>query len=180
MLIFEREGKSKKIEITIISIIVFLILFMLFLTKVWISISIVDGDSMNPTLTDNDYLITNNLAKPKRGDIVVFNYSTTEKYIKRVIAVEGDNVFSDVNGNVWLKKQGESTPTMLEEDYIIGTTSLFNYTILEGQVFVLGDNRSISKDSSSFGPISENTIVGVISDFWIKNKDFTYKIFNGK
>lgn len=174
----ENEKKTNVFEIIIISVIIFLILFMIFLTRFWISLSIVDGDSMNPTLIDNDYLITNRLKEPKRGDVVVFNYDKNSKYIKRVIAVEGDTIFNDINGNIWLQKQGETAPTLLEEDYVLGvTTIIFSHTIEKGQIFVLGDNRGNSKDSSSFGPISLDTVVGVVSQFWIEHKDFTYKIF---
>ncbi len=140
----------------------------------------VDGESMNNTLQDQDRVIsTNFFYTPSRGDIVVIqadkvpNY-VTHKYgepiIKRVIALAGDTIKFDFdNGEVYLKKAGESDFELLEEDYIAAPTynSLDRHTgeehtVPEGCVFVMGDNRNNSLDSRSMyvGDVDTDLIMG--------------------
>lgn len=140
----------------------------------------VDGESMNNTLQDQDRVIsTNFFYTPARGDIVVIqadkvpNY-VTHKYgepiIKRVIALAGDTIKFDFdNGEVYLRKAGESDFELLEEDYIAAPTynSLDRHTgeehtVPEGCVFVMGDNRNNSLDSRSMyvGDVDTDLIMG--------------------
>lgn len=172
--------KIKSFDIVLLSIFLVLIFFIIFLTQFWVSLSIVDGDSMNQTLFDGDILITDMLKSPKRSDIVVFNHNESENFIKRVIAVEGDTVYNDDNGNVWLKKAGESEATILVENYLIEGTKTevdFYYELQKDEFFVLGDNRGNSQDSRFFGAIKREQITGVVSEFWVKNKNITTKLF---
>ncbi|MBU6328382.1 MAG: signal peptidase I [Acidobacteria bacterium] len=135
----------------------------------------IPSPSMYPTLKNGDRVLVNKLSYKlhdvNRGDIVVFERPASEAdsmipdLIKRVIGLPGDAVaFSDghvfINGN------------QLAEPYLpagVTTTSEFapNHCTLEapcvvprGDVWVMGDNRSDSKDSRYFGPIPESSIVG--------------------
>lgn len=87
------------------------------------------GRSMQNTLQDGDYLYTDERRKAERGDIVIIDVTPyPEKYprdekkqpeyfiIKRLIAVEGDSLYCE-NGVVYLKKQGETEYTALDEPY---------------------------------------------------------------
>ena len=82
-------------------------------------------------------------------------------YVKRVIAMEGDTI-DIVNGDVILN--GE----VLQEDYYDGKTAItdmsveYPVTVSEGHVFVMGDNRSNSKDSrsSSLGEVPVEALLG--------------------
>lgn len=108
----------------------------------------VDGDSMNPTLIDGDRLIINKLAyrleKPKRGEIIVFQYPQDRafQFIKRIVAVEGDRV-EIINGKVYLNEK------LLNESYLLEDPSgnFYKRVIPRNTIFVLGDNRNNSKDS---------------------------------
>lgn len=140
----------------------------------------VDGESMNNTLQDQDRVIsTNFFYTPSRGDIVVIQADkivnqVTGKYgepiIKRVIALAGDTIKFDFdNGEVYLKKAGESEFELLDEDYIAAPTlnSLDRHTgeehtVPEGCVFVMGDNRNRSLDSRSnlVGDVDTDLIMG--------------------
>lgn len=124
----------------------------------------VDGDSMNPTLRNGDrLLLSSRVSEFERGDIVVIDRYTDKPLIKRVIGVGGDKIslmyFNDksavmVNGQIQY------------ENYIQGVTVLNDYkgeiTIPQGYYFVMGDNRTISKDSrlDEVGLIHEKDIVG--------------------
>lgn len=142
----------------------------------------VDGDSMRDTLHDEDKLIISNLFyTPETGDIIVINPEShgdnAEPIIKRVIATEGQTVRIDyenwavyVDGvkldepyieamrEVEMERWGEDTP--------MNGTSVTKYktefTVGEGKVFVMGDNRNNSKDSRSreYGEMGVNRILG--------------------
>jgi signal peptidase I len=129
----------------------------------------IPSPSMEPTLDVGDRVLVNKLSYKfhdvNRGDVVVFDRpsgaSTGENgeikdLIKRVIAVEGDTIEAK-EGNVFVN--GEQ----IDEDYLEPGTPTDNLpltTIPEGQVFVMGDNRTNSEDSRIFGPIDEDAIVG--------------------
>lgn len=159
-------------------IFIFLVLF----SYIFSFVSI-DGDSMKPTLSNGNVIFTLNVGyTPARGDVVTINNKTaalidesgnvTEKEAlnciisKRIIALGGDTIdFDFENGTVTVN--GE----ILEEKYISEPTTrdegAFQYplTIPEGYVFVLGDNRNISKDSrhSDIGLVPANEIIGKVN-----------------
>jgi signal peptidase I len=98
----------------------FIIFFTLFTSIFWVSLVTVYQTSMSPTFEEGDILILNKLAKIDRGDVVVFKYSTEDDYIKRIVAVEGDTIFS-IDGEVYitsLNEKGEEITNKLEEDYL--------------------------------------------------------------
>ena len=153
----------------------------------WFSLTyrliIVDGSSMENTLYSGDALYVEKGALPERGDIVVIDVTGhpdlfqrdpgEERYIiKRVIALEGDEVYSE-NGTVYLKQAGEEQFAPLQEDYAIGRTGDFSpVTVGEGEMFFLGDNRSVSKDSRLVGCLPLSDLVGVAPGFALKHKQF--------
>ncbi len=128
----------------------------------------VDGSSMLPTLTHGDRLILMNSAITgvNKGDIVVITQPTEigGPLIKRVIATEGETVDIDFeNGRVYVDG------ILLEEPYINTLTTKipydsvqFPFTVSEGHVFVMGDNRNASTDSrsQSIGEIDTRYIIG--------------------
>lgn len=152
--------KSILVDIIISIIVVVAVLF-------FIKPIVVSGRSMEPTLSDGDYLLVSRQAytmfsKAKTGDIVVFPQPDgSEKgkrlFIKRVIGTEGQRV--QIKNNKVLV-DGK----ILSENYI-GTNRTFgrvDYVIPNGQVFVMGDNREHSSDSRIFGTISEKDITGKV------------------
>ena len=133
-------------------------------------IVVVSGSSMENTLINGDYLLLiSNLfySEPKQGDIIVASkdsFEEGEPIVKRIIAVEGQTV--DINcdtGKVFvdgIELVEDYTSTLIESTE--GGT--FPQTVAPGCVFVMGDNRGISKDSRSpeIGQIDEREILGKV------------------
>lgn len=134
----------------------------------------VDGESMVPTLQDQQRLIVSDMFyTPQYGDIVILYADklpneATQSYgkpiVKRVIGLPGDKIKIDfVNGIVYrngeaLTEEYTNTPTNLPENFPING----EITVEEGKVFVLGDNRNYSKDSRSnqVGQVDMRYIMG--------------------
>lgn len=121
----------------------------------------VDGSSMLPTLEDGDRLLLSVTdTHYTRGDIVVVDRYTDEPLIKRVIAVGGDTVSIDADGRVFINGK------YVYENYIQGETILRDFSgevkVPQGYLFIMGDNRTISKDSRSaeIGLVSVKDVVG--------------------
>ena len=120
----------------------------------------VDGLSMNPTLQHGEYVLVSRLSyrtgHPQRGDIIVFSFPGDQKQdlIKRVIGLPGE-VISIRNGEVLVNG------VKLEEPYI-AQSPVYNgeWTVGEGQLFVLGDNRNDSKDSHQWGLLPVENVIG--------------------
>jgi len=129
---------------------------------------VVSGDSMYSTLVDGDYvLLLSNVfyREPQHGDIVVISKQTFDNgapIVKRVIATEGQIVDIDFEqGIVYV----DGLP--LEEDYIYSPTTVyegvdFPVIVDEGCIFVLGDNRGVSKDSRNpaIGMVDTREVLG--------------------
>jgi signal peptidase I len=123
----------------------------------------VEGTSMLPRLEDQDRLFINKFAyrfeSIHRGDVVVFLYpgDHSKSYIKRVIALPGDNLRID-HGTVWVNGHA------LKEPYVPmryrDDRSEADMTIPQGDFWVMGDHRSISSDSRDFGPVPRPLIYG--------------------
>ena len=129
----------------------------------------VDGQSMEPMLSDGDNLIVDKITyrfrDPERFDIIVFPFKYKEDtfYIKRIIGLPGETVQIDEEGKIYI--DGE----ILEENYgreIIqsNTIGIASEPILlgEDEYFVLGDNRNNSTDSraATVGNIKREDIIG--------------------
>ena len=137
----------------------------------------VDGASMVPTLQNGDKLIVWGAGyEPQRGDVVIVDSYTAygKPLVKRVIAKGGDTISIDYASGI-VTVNGE----VLDEDYIAEPTYLgydveFPYTVPEGTVFVMGDNRNNSLDSRSsyVGCIDERDILGKVLVSFLPFSDF--------
>ena len=83
----KNSKKDKILNVIFIAISVILICFMFFTVKFWISLSVVKGDSMNPSLQSGDILITNMLTTPKEAT------KLKESYLK-----DGTKTFYNIDG----------------------------------------------------------------------------------
>lgn len=133
---------------------------------------VVHGQSMEPTLSTNDHIITEKISylftSPKRGDVVIIGDAVTgsKQFVKRVIGVSNETVAIQ-NGLVYI----DGKP--IQETYLHNLPIKNNHgpvSIPPGYVFVLGDNRDNSKDSRDFGPVSIHKIRGrLLFSYWPLN-----------
>ena len=129
----------------------------------------VEGQSMAPTLADQDRLIVNKfvyrIGEPRRGDIVMLYYplNPDKSFVKRVIAEEGDTV-RIVDGQVYVND------IALKDDYVIAEFRSHDdwgpQVIPEGYYFVMGDHRNNSSDSRHWGMVPKRYIIGRVQLRW--------------
>jgi signal peptidase I len=133
----------------------------------------VEQQSMERTLLPDQYVLVDKLTPRfdtyKRGDIVVFKpppdwaQQDGTPFIKRVIGVAGDRVEVE-DGVVLVNGERLSEPYVFEVDGepqpTTTTTEPPRWTVPEGELFVMGDHRSSSSDSRTFGPIGVGDVVG--------------------
>lgn len=125
----------------------------------------VDGDSMNHTLKNGDWVAVSGISvNLDRGDIVVVNqpWERNVPIIKRVIGIEGDTVFIDFEtGKVYVNNEEIREPYIAEKTYLSYDVE-FPVTVGENQIFVMGDNRNDSLDSrsSKIGMIDVHYVLG--------------------
>lgn len=146
----------------------------------------VQGESMQPTLQNEERLYVNRFFySADKGDVVIFRPESDPKkpYVKRVIATEGDTVYIDPeNGDVYVNDQ------IIDEPYIKANTNITSGYISElirnneysrdnpivvekDKIFVMGDNRTNSKDSRMIGQVPEDELIGgAVFRFWPLNK----------
>lgn len=181
----EKKNVIKEVRSWAFSILVAFFIAILLNSNVFAKVQ-VQQCSMEDTLYTNQQLIVDklsyNFVKPKRGDIVIFlenkqrgtivddtvmfiknikskfeNTDMDSRLIKRVIGIPGDEV--DIkDGYVYVN--GEK----LNEPYVKGQTFSreleFPIKVGKNQLFVLGDNRPVSKDSRTFGLIDYKQVEG--------------------
>lgn len=169
------------VEILAFSVCAVLLLFTLFFRLCQVS-----GPSMNNTLENGEMLITANLAKPEAGDIIVFHMTNSSEgaynkpLVKRIIATEGqtvridyatatvsvDGVTIDEDYAALLGSNGTDVGfmTLMPNHHFDIQTGVFEMTVPEGQLFVMGDNRNHSADSrvSAIGCIDERQVLGKV------------------
>ena len=151
----------------------------------------IPSESMTPTLLVNDrlFVFKINASDVERDDIVVFESpfddsrddestldfvqrivlesvgirpASTEDFIKRVVATEGQ-IVEIRDGRVWVDDVQIVEPYLQD-----GTTNGDErFVVGPGEVFVMGDNRLNSRDSRRFGPIPVGDVIGkAVLRYW--------------
>ena len=160
--------KPKSVFLSYLHDLAFLIAGVLLVFSLLFRVVVVSGPSMNNTLINGDWLLLlSNIfySEPQRGDIIVASkdsFDDGKPIIKRVIATQGQEVDIDfVTGLVYVDG------TALDEPYTLTPTNLnegieFPLTVEDGCIFVMGDNRNVSKDSRSteIGQIDCREVLG--------------------
>ncbi len=163
-----RPARGELIGRLVIGPLAALFLLIILVFYVFFSPSTVEGDSMEPTLSDGErMLVTRGYGAPRRGDVVVFHarYKSGQEddLIKRVVAVPGDRVsvsggIATVNGLPELNYDYYPDP---------GDRVVLDETVVPaGQLFVLGDNRPVSLDSRRIGLVPVGGVMGEVRFVW--------------
>jgi len=134
-----------------------------------VQVARVEGQSMAPTLENEDRLIVNKLiyriGEPRRGDIVMLFYplDPSKSFVKRVIAEEQDTV-RIVEGQVYVND------IPLSDDYVPEDFRSHDdwgpQVVPEGYYFVMGDHRNNSSDSRNWGFVPKRYIIGKVQIRW--------------
>ena len=140
----------------------------------------VDGQSMEPTLQNDDRLIVNKIPRtvsrvdrhayiPHRGDIIIFNQASlpgfvgTKQLIKRVIGLPGEHVIvKDGKITIYNDAHPDGYDPDASGEYNFQTTATVgnvDWVLQKDEIFVCGDNRNNSEDSRYFGPIKADQVV---------------------
>lgn len=189
--------KKRRKNIWIVPLLLGLIVALL-IRSFLVNLTRVDGSSMTPNLQNNQLVLNWHLAEIKRGSVIVFDAagedpsisnSGSSTYIKRVIGLPGDTVEyrngdlyvggTKVNQN-WISKEEQLATSMGMDDaagWSLESLSLsLNWQdkdrntkeVPKNTYFVLGDKRSISKDSRQFGFVDKSSVKGTATlPFWV-------------
>jgi len=128
-----------------------------------------DSGSMEPTIRPGDRMVEMKTGSIKKSDIIIFKSpEDTETYlVKRVIGLSGD-VVEIAGGQLYLNSKPADEP-YLKESFIV-----YKYgpaQVPPDKLFVLGDNRNNSDDSSVWGFLpAENMRGKVIFRYWPSNR----------
>ncbi|GAB4346402.1 MAG: signal peptidase I [Phototrophicales bacterium] len=139
--------------------------------------SVVHGSSMEPNFEEGQRLVISRInymiGDPQRGDIVVFNSPASDpgepSLIKRVIGLPGETV--EIRDT-----QVYIDGVLLDEPYIKEPCRPSScrdqiHHLGENEYFLMGDNRNVSNDSRSFGPVTHDRIIGeVLFRYWPLNQ----------
>lgn len=137
----------------------------------------IDGDSMENTLEDGDVILLSKISakkrNPKRYEIVVAEKPDGKGYVvKRVIGLPGEVIYADSYGTIHVFKKYEngefSEEVELSEKYAYSVsfrgrlgTKDDPVVLKEDEFFLLGDNRTVSRDSRFYGPFSKDSLKGI-------------------
>ena len=151
---------------------IFSLAAVLLITTFFFRHSVVDGSSMEQTLSNGEHIIISNFFyEPERGDVIVCeDYSLSNEYyhkplVKRIIAIPGDTVEIKYNhytkrSTVYVNGQMLDEPYVYIDEYPEYRNDSGKWKVGEGEVFVMGDHRNNSSDSRDIGCIRIDSIIG--------------------
>ena len=157
------KNRYRAVLLSTVSTLIVVAAIAVLVATLWMPVLQIYGNSMTPTLSEGQIVISLKDGDFQKGDLIAF-YLGNKLLVKRVIAGPGDWVEITTDGEVYLN--GE----YLEEPYVselaLGQCDLeFPYQIPDERYFLLGDHRETSVDSRSsvVGCVAEEQIVGRIA-----------------
>lgn len=125
----------------------------------------VSGPSMLPTLHDKDFMLISKYDRVDRFDVVVLKERVADNVpskniVKRVIGFGGDRV-AVVNGQLFINNVAYNEYYLDSANTEAFKNVNFDITVPEDHIFVMGDNRDVSKDSRTVGSFKKSAVIGV-------------------
>ena len=156
-----RDGYLKTLRGTIYTLLAVAVIAVLVAT-IWLPVLQIYEKSMTPMLEAGDLVVSVNDNQLESGDVIAFYYNN-KVLVKRVIATSGQWVDIDEDGNVSVDGEIIDEPCLSDGEKSYGDTNIeLPYQVPDGKYFVMGDHRSVSRDSRSedVGQINEDDIMG--------------------
>lgn len=156
----ERRARFQRILKSTVSTLLVVAAAAVLISMLFMPVIQVSGDSMKPTLNNEDIILLVKTKNFSTGELCCVSWQN-KLLLKRVIGLPGDSINIDEKGNVYLN--GE----LLDEPYVtnkaLGECDIdLPYTVPEGKLFVMGDQRETSIDSRStaVGCVDYDQMVG--------------------
>lgn len=157
-----RAGRRRKVLASALGTLAVVSALAVLVATLWMPVLQVYGNSMAPTLSEGEYVMSLKAGDLETGDVVAFYYNNSI-LVKRVIAGPGDWVNIDGDGTVYVNGVELDEPYVREKS-LGNCTIKLPYQVPESRVFVMGDHRSVSVDSrnASVGCVAQDQVVGKI------------------
>jgi signal peptidase I len=175
------RSKSRRTKKSVIreytEIIILAVALALFARTFFIQAFRIPSESMEKTLLVGDFLFANKLIygpkipfvnvrlpgvrDPQPGDIIIFKFPGDRQtdYIKRCVAVAGQTV--ELDGAKLFVDGVLQHESFSQYKAIPGYVRQYGpYTVPEGHIFMMGDNRDNSADSRAWGPLPLDLVIG--------------------
>ena len=161
------KNRYRRTFASTVSILVIVAAVAVLVAMLWVPVLEIFGQSMAPTLEQDDIVLCLKTEKVEPGELVAF-YFGNKLLVKRCIAVPGDVVVIDDEGNVTVNNVALDEPYVSEKS--LGDSDIvYPYIVPQERYFLLGDHRQTSVDSrnTAIGCISGDQLVGrVIFRVW--------------
>lgn len=161
------RSKFQKTLLSTISILIVVAAVAVLISTLFLPVVQVSGNSMEPTLTDGDILVTVRSDKIGYGEICCVSWQN-KLLLKRIIGMPGDIINIDSNGNVFVNNELTDEPYINVKSPGISDIN-FPFLVPDNKYFILGDRRDSSVDSrnSAIGCIGKDQIIGhVLFKVW--------------
>lgn len=154
--------KYKKVMFSTLSVLVVVAAVAVLICTLFMPVVQVSGDSMEPSLSDGEILLTIKSKKVERGDLCCISWQN-KLLLKRVIGLPGDTIDMDDEGNVYVNGAFLDEPYLSEKSSGVSEIE-FPFEVPEERYFILGDKRDLSVDSrnASIGCVEHEQIVGQV------------------
>lgn len=142
---------------------IFVAIILVFILRTFVfSASVVEGESMSPTLDHGNKIIFNKfvylVGEPERADVVIIQ-RPLKNYVKRVIALPGEVI--EIRNHILYINNEPYEQSFISEEAVFNTGNFGPIEVPNDSYFVMGDNRAVSKDSrNGLGFIEDNHIIG--------------------